>query len=684
MFNVNYVTYITKEKFYLGVVTIFYQPYTHFAQACYLCIFSDFQCCDKMLRNSYGLVPRLVKTRNIFQMKTGSLTVRFFSSHHLDSNDYIQALYNKLSVKDPYSFLDQNIKSNRTDKVDDKLSSSPEFKEFLNIIAKSDDSDVSSEMSEIQNIFSQKFEEWTRVSQLRVGFLMHLDKRINSGDYLSKMIKHMCRSNPYEMGTHDLTALMLLIYFKRDLTLDDLSEYIDPLALQTSLALKIKNKGMSEDEVCAVCLGLKRIAEMKVTCSHLRRALYDRLSDFQTKKDPLDDFFVMTLITTLSKGNQVFNDDIMIVQKMISNMSNQVASLNFDTAIKIMTFPLTLGFSNKVIETEVFSKLKANLLCLHTWDIVQMCLYISKQCTEVPSSYDIVEYLERKMDDLKTLDELVDLIECFHYLSHKNIYSEKFNDVIFSSMNSLPSSLFSPEMVPKEVAKDMVSIMRKSLGVCNVPESYNHSESNKFISSFTRIPAFISSGYNIDTGNKDNLIEKERLAILLKSQHKRLPIELFAPQMSTRNLDKRSKQLINCYRALVKFMGTEHYVGVTRILPHFTEPDLVFGNIGGNCLTIPGWLTDPDFAGYRKPPPGDWWAVIIGTRKTHDLAGNIIGQEAAKVRQIKALGYSPIVIPYADLGNTGQSMNSLARLLKTEHVSLPNLDDGMRETKRKF
>ena len=33
-------------------------------------------------------------------------------------------------------------------------------------------------------------------------------------------------------------------------------------------------------------------------------------------------------------------------------------------------------------------------------------------------------------------------------------------------------------------------------------------------------------------------------------------------------------------------MGSEDYVGVTRILPHFTEPDLVFGNIGGKNSII--------------------------------------------------------------------------------------------------
>ena len=42
----------------------------------------------------------------------------------------------------------------------------------------------------------------------------------------------------------------------------------------------------------------------------------------------------------------------------------------------------------------------------------------------------------------------------------------------------------------------------------------------------------------------------------------------------------------SCYRALVRFMGSEEYVGVTRILPHFTEPDLVFGNIAGNTAAV--------------------------------------------------------------------------------------------------
>ena len=32
------------------------------------------------------------------------------------------------------------------------------------------------------------------------------------------------------------------------------------------------------------------------------------------------------------------------------------------------------------------------------------------------------------------------------------------------------------------------------------------------------------------------------------------------------------------------------------------------------------------------------WVLVIGTRKGQDVHGNIVGQEAAKIRQLKRLG----------------------------------------------
>ena len=47
-------------------------------------------------------------------------------------------------------------------------------------------------------------------------------------------------------------------------------------------------------------------------------------------------------------------------------------------------------------------------------------------------------------------------------------------------------------------------------------------------------------------------------------------------------------------------------------------------------------------------------------------------------------GYSPLLIPYSDQGNLQKVIKSMAELLKTGNVSLPNLDDGYREKRRKF
>ena len=57
-------------------------------------------------------------------------------------------------------------------------------------------------------------------------------------------------------------------------------------------------------------------------------------------------------------------------------------------------------------------------------------------------------------------------------------------------------------------------------------------------------------------------------------------------------------------------------------------------------MTVPGYMTDPDYVGCRPPPPGDWWVVVVGTRKSQDSQGNVVGQEAAKLRQLRILGQS--------------------------------------------
>ena len=61
----------------------------------------------------------------------------------------------------------------------------------------------------------------------------------------------------------------------------------------------------------------------------------------------MDDFFVVTLMTTLAKGNLIFKDDLEEVKLTVDSLKMSVNQLKLDTAIKVMNFPLTLGFRNR-------------------------------------------------------------------------------------------------------------------------------------------------------------------------------------------------------------------------------------------------------------------------------------------------------------------------------------------------
>ena len=59
------------------------------------------------------------------------------------------------------------------------------------------------------------------------------------------MIKYLSCGNLYDASPHDITALLLLIYFKRDLSIEDVSEFMDLDSLMTVIAQHLKNDKMS-------------------------------------------------------------------------------------------------------------------------------------------------------------------------------------------------------------------------------------------------------------------------------------------------------------------------------------------------------------------------------------------------------------------------------------------------------
>jgi len=610
---------------------------------------------------------------------------RLLSSNtvYFDANEYATALYHKLSEKEQYKFLDRSQPPSALVTKDQALAASTAFADFLNILSKQEQGEgqveAEEQMKHIQKEFSELFTKWSKLSQLSVGFMMYLDSRIEADSYLIKVIKHLGSGNLYDASPHDLTALMLLIYFKRDLSVEDVSEFMDVETLMTVLSQHLRNGKMSRDEVTACCLGLKRLQGLVVNHAFLRKELYRQLEGFTPQSNSLDDFFVVTLMTTLSRGNLIFKDNIDQVTRTVQILLGNFGNVGLETAIKIFTFPLTLNvFHSERLEESLIERAKKEEEHLDSKDLIALANYFSKSPSKDYESTTLdwlSSVLERRLKQVTKLDGLADIIDCFHYLSHKKVYNQYVIDVLFKSMQNVSNEEgFDVKNASVRLAESLASNLNLDLeDKDSVSSSMNSSK--RMTALFSRVPAFLIQSWSLDTGEASR-VPGSLLANLSKASHRTLPMQLYSPAMDLRNLDLRMKQLVTCYRSLAKFLGSEEYCRVTRLLPHFDEPDIVFGNIGGNTLTVPDNLWQQDVDGPRPAPPGDWHVLVMGTRKSLDREGRVVGQDLAKLSQLKSLGYTPLIVPINVLGSPGQISTALKKLLRTTDVTLPNIDDG--------
>jgi len=313
-------------------------------------------------------------------------------------------------------------------------------------------------------------------------------------------------------------------------------------------------------------------------------------------------------------------------------------------------------------------------------DLLSLSNYLSKSQQSTVSSHipALASHLEKMLPRLESVQELSDVLQCFHYLAHKHHYSETFSEAVFAALANVPElgKSFDVQQVSLSIARDLGSY----LGL----HTEHFTLTAKEAAIFMRITAFLCFSYQVDSGQTVASVNPSVLFSLSSHSHKPLPMQIYSPVMDTKKLDRRTKELVSVYRCICRFMGNEEFCRVVRILPHFDEPDIVFGNIGGNCMTVPPYLWQPGLLGVRRPPPGDWHVLVIGTRKSLNVDGQVVGQEAAKLSQLEKLGYIPVILPCEDLTNFGSITAALGRILKTADVTLPNLDDGIYQKKRKF
>ena len=515
------------------------------------------------------------------------------------------------------------------------------------------------------------FQLWTLQSQLRFSYLLYINKRTDS-DYFMQVVTRLLQNfNTHEASTRELTVCLLLIYFKCNhrsrMKIQELPNQFDLTAVQSFLAAKLSSGEMTDEELCVVCLGMKRISNLHIFCQQFRKSIYLRISSMELEEDSVDGFILETLMSTLMMGNSVYQDDKDCLKSMISSLQQKFSKLNLKSRLLVLSFT-KFSSRNEVLESWVFYDLKTSLQLLTTRSLVSLCEYISTCAPAAAVAEDISLELGRRLCQVRTLENLTDILHCAQYLANVGIYSEKVNSVVFSAINAISSDQYQHGVnmtllvynivievlkrcqVESQIVENVKLQVKDELDIKNVQNKTTFVTvaskipklpfSNRVISSFTSLPVFISTSYMIDKKDTENIIDPDISDFLLRSQQRE-----FDRQQS----EVWRKKLQLAREAVVGVTGCD--CAVTRLLPHITSPDLVWSPDPDRGL--PPALTQPGCRP-RRAPPGEWWVAVLAPRASTGLV-------SARARLLVNLGYHPIVIPYQHLLNSDHIHTNIAR-----------------------
>ena len=105
-----------------------------------------------------------------------------------------------------------------------------------------------------------RFHDWIGVSKLSVAF--HLLRRgQKTGErFLARLVRHLGQ-NSERLSQEEIVAMMLLMYFRgRPWSFEDeVAAFLDVSWLQVTLGKSLAAGSMSNAEIAAVCLGMKKV-----------------------------------------------------------------------------------------------------------------------------------------------------------------------------------------------------------------------------------------------------------------------------------------------------------------------------------------------------------------------------------------------------------------------------------------
>jgi len=481
------------------------------------------------------------------------------SAYH--SLDHSRLLYSRLALDTNYQYLDPDLER-------ELLKSNKSAANLIQALQNREQSSVAYHEEEAL----AKFQDWARSVQLRVGFAMHLNNSSCSKEILNKLISQLTSGDIKDLQAHEIVTLLILIYFRRDMTVEEISEYLDLEELQSTFARAMQIGNLRPEEICAGCLGLKKIQGFKPSSILLRASLYHILTENQVDSD-FKDFYYMTIITTLSRGGNLFHDAPGLLAKALASFVVSCDDVSLMTAVKMMTFGINVGYENLDLNDKVISRVLNDLSVLNIKDVVSLTNFSSRT---TQSNRELLLYLKGELlrfyESATSISDIVDVLNCLAFMSISEIYRLEVMQLFFDAMVGIEPGEVSRASLAR-IAELMVRNLKHpnaSALLADIP--YIHSDRGSVASTLCRVPGFLCFNARIDGIQVDRPMDMNLAAAILALQRKPIPMQIQSPQMSMKNLDQRSRLLVNSYRSLLGIMGSERFVKVARILPQYQEP----------------------------------------------------------------------------------------------------------------
>ncbi|XP_025194261.1 FAST kinase domain-containing protein 5, mitochondrial [Melanaphis sacchari] len=138
-------------------------------------------------------------------------------------------------------------------------------------------------------------------------------------------------------------------------------------------------------------------------------------------------------------------------------------------------------------------------------------------------------------------------------------------------------------------------------------------------------------------------------------------------------LSTNDKNFIKLYKELLSLFKNESYLHVCYPLPHHPKSDIIFCiNTNGEPVPIPETMKNRIvFNDFKKPPElGKWFAIMSLVRNSVLYYSNEYnGLTLCKIRQLKKLGYEPIVFTVKELGTDYDFQTLISNKFKSHGIT---------------